>query len=336
MQFFSDNTATVCPELIAAVTDCNTGPASAYGNDAYTKQLETVLNAWFETPVKTFVTSTGTAANALALATLCPGWGTVLCHTEAHIERDECGAPEFYSGAKLTLLDGTHAKISPATLEARLKMFVPSVHQVKPHVLSLTQATERGTVYTLDDIKALTTVARAHNLKTHMDGARFANALVSLNASPADMTWRAGIDVLSLGATKNGGFGAEVVVFFNPNDVADFEYRRKRAGHLLCKSRYIAAQLIAYVESGVWQRNAIRANAFASRLAKSAAPYLTAPVEANSLFLKLSPKHMAHLQNAGVGFYEWKGEAAEEIRLVVSWDQPEADINELCALLESL
>ncbi len=336
MQFFSDNTATVCPELMAAIAACNTGPASAYGNDAYTMRLETVLSSWFETPVKTFVTSTGTAANALALATLCPGWGTVLCHTEAHIERDECGAPEFYSGAKLTVLDGIHAKITPATLDTRLKMFVPSVHQVKPHVLSLTQATERGTVYTLDELKALTAVAQTHGLKTHMDGARFANALVSLKASPADMTWRAGIDVLSLGATKNGGFGAEAVVFFNPGDTADFEYRRKRAGHLLCKSRYIAAQLTAYVETAVWQRNAQRANQLATRIAQSAAPYLAAPVEANSLFLTLAPEDKAALQNAGVGFYDWKGESADEIRLVVSWDQPETHVDQLCALLESL
>lgn len=333
MDFRSDNTATLCPELLDAIATCNQGAASAYGADDITSKLDALFSDFFGHAVTVFPVATGTAANSLALATLCPPWGTILCHAEAHIERDECGAPEFYSGAKLSLIEGYAAKITPEALTARLSSFEPMVHMVQPKALSLTQATERGAVYSCAEIAALTTVARAHRLAVHMDGARFANALEYLECSAADMTWRAGVDVLSFGVTKNGGFAAEAVVFFNSGLVADFEYRRKRGGHLLCKSRYVSAQLAAYVETGVWQRNARRANQLAARIGASASTHLVHPVESNAVFLKLSAERRAALRTAGVDFYDWGGHGTDEIRLVVSFDQSEEDIDRLCQLL---
>lgn len=333
MDFRSDNTATLCPELLASIAACNQGAASAYGGDAVTLRLEALFSDFFEHSVRVFPVATGTAANSLAIATLCPPWGTVLCHAEAHIERDECGAPEFYSGAKLSLIDGEAAKITPAALSARLALFEPMVHMVQPKLLSLTQATERGAVYTCAEIAALTACARAHGLAIHMDGARFANAIVHLGCTPAEMTWRSGINVLSFGATKNGGFAAEAVVFFNPDMVADFEYRRKRGGHLLCKSRYVSAQLAAYVETGVWRHNAARANSLAARIGRAAAAHLVHPVESNAVFLKLSAERKAALRAGGVDFYDWGGHGSDEIRLVVSFDQREEDVDRLCQLL---
>jgi threonine aldolase len=336
MPFLSDNTASASPEILDAIADCNSGAAKAYGADAWTQRLDAVLSAWFETPVRAFPVISGTAANSLAIATLCPPWGTVLCHEEAHIERDECGAPEFFSGAKLTLIKGAGAKITPDALSAALSIYQPMVHMVQPRVLSLTQATELGCVYTPADVAALSTIARARGMTTHMDGARFANALVHLGCAPADVTWRVGVDVLCLGATKNGALAAEAVVFFNPDHVADFEYRRKRAGHLLCKSRYVSAQLLAYIETGLWQRNAARANALAQRLAQAAGPLLLHPVEANELFLQLDAPRIASLRAQGFDFYDWGAADSGEVRLVVSWDQDEGEVDALAKAMAAL
>ena len=207
--------------------------------------------------MRVFAVSSGTAANSLALATLCPPWGTVLTHAEAHIERDECGAPEFFTGgAKLSLVGGAGAKISASDLSARLAWFEPHVHGVQPRMLSITQATERGAIYTPKEISALSAIARERGMAVHMDGARFANALVAQNVSAAELTWKSGVDVLSFGVIKNGGMNAEAVVFFDPARVADFEFRRKRAGQLFCKGRYAAVQLLAYLQTGLWKRNA--------------------------------------------------------------------------------
>jgi threonine aldolase len=255
--FKSDNTAAVSAEIIQAITDVNSGVALAYGADRWSEALDSVYGQFFGTKVRVFAVSSGTAANSLALATFCPPWGTVLTHAEAHIERDECGAPEFFTGgAKLSLISGAGAKILPGDLAARLTWFEPHVHGVQPRMLSITQATERGAIYTPQEITALAKIAHGHDMAVHVDGARFANALVAQKVDAADLTWKAGVDVLSFGVIKNGGMNAEAVVFFDPTRVADFEFRRKRAGQLLCKGRYAAVQLLAYLESGMWQHNA--------------------------------------------------------------------------------
>ncbi len=269
MRFFkSDNTAAVSAEILTAIADANHGAAVAYGVDQWSERLDAVFGKFFETRVRVFAVSSGTAANSLAIATFCPPWGTVLTHAEAHIERDECGAPEFFTGgAKLSLVGGAGAKIAAADLKTRLAWFEPHVHGVQPRMLSITQATERGAVYTPAEIRALADIAHANQMAVHMDGARFANAVIAQNVSPAELTWKSGVDVLSFGVIKNGGMNTEAVVFFDPDRVGDFEYRRKRAGQLACKGRYASVQLLAYIESGLWRRNAERANHLAARIA---------------------------------------------------------------------
>jgi threonine aldolase len=333
MRFFSDNTASACPEILAALSDVNRGRVKAYGADEWTQRLDEVLGGFFGTDVKAFAVVTGTAANSLSIATLSPPYGAVFAHEEAHIVCDECGAPEFFSGgARLVLLTGANGKVTTQALGAALDRPV-SVHKVQPAGLSLTQATELGTAYRPEEIAALTDLAHRHKLKVHMDGARFANAVAFLGCSPADVTWRAGVDVLSFGATKNGALAAEAVVFFDPSLVRDFELRRKRAGHLISKSRFVAAQLLSYVETGVWQRNASRANEFARRIGAAAGNALLYPVEANEIFLRLGEARRRSLREAGFEFYDWGSERTGEARLVVSWDQPEEEVVALCAAL---
>jgi threonine aldolase len=277
---------------------------------------------------------TGTAANSLSIATLTPPYGAVFCHEQAHIVTDECGAPEFFSGgARLVLVPGANGKLTAATLEAALQVTPVSVHTVQPAAVSITQATELGTAYRPNEIAALSEVARRHKLKVHMDGARFANALAFLGCAPADATWRAGVDVLSFGATKNGALAAEAVVFFDLSLVQDFELRRKRAGHLISKSRFVSAQLLSYVETGAWKRNAARANTFAQRIGAAAGGSLLYPVEANEVFLKLGAECAGRLRAAGFEFYDWGSERSGEVRIVVSWDQPEDDVTALCQAL---
>ncbi len=337
MKFLSDNTATVAPEIMAALSEANTGRVTAYDGDPWSQRLDDMFSAFFETRVKAYAVVSGTAANSLALSVLCPPWGTTMCHEEAHIERDECGAPEFFSGgAKLTLVPGDNAKITPETLTSALSIYLPMVHMVQPRALSLTQATELGCVYTPAEIKALTDIAQANQLRTHMDGARFANALVHLGCAPAQITWRAGVDVLCFGATKNGAMAAEAVIFFNPELAADFEFRRKRAGHLLCKGRYVAAQLLSYVESNVWQRNAAFANAQAQRIANAARALLLHPVEANELFFNLGDARITALRAQGFEFYDWGARGSGHARFVVSWDQPETEVDALVRALEKI
>ena len=334
MRFFSDNTGSASPEVLAAIQEANTGLAPAYGDDAWTRRLDECFSAFFGTEVRAFAVTTGTAANALSLATLSPPYGAIFCHDEAHIQVDECGAPAFFSGgAQLVLLHGEHGRLDPAHFGAALAAHPTYVHSVQPAALSLTQATELGTVYRPAQIAQLAELAHGRGLKVHMDGARFANALAFLDCHPADITWRAGVDVLSFGATKNGALAAEAVVFFDPALVRDFELRRKRAGHLLSKSRYVAAQLLAYVGGGLWRRNAERTNRLAQRIGRAAGAALLHPVEANEVFLKLGVGPRQALRDAGFEFYDWGVESAGEARLVVSWDQPEADVPALCAAL---
>jgi threonine aldolase len=337
LRFFSDNTATACPEILAAIAEVNHGRARAYGDDEWTLRLDAVLSEHFGTAVRAFAVTTGTAANSLALATISPPYGAIFAHHEAHIAVDECGAPGFFTGgAQLALLPGEHGRLDAATVGGTLEAHPRHLHSVQPAALSLTQATELGTVYRAAEVTELAALAHRAGLKVHMDGARFANAVAFLGCHPGDLTWRAGVDVLSFGATKNGALTAEAVVFFDPTAVRDFELRRKRAGHLLSKSRYVAAQLLAYVETGLWKRNAERTNALARRIGAAAGASLLHPVEANEVFVKLGSVRRQALRAAGFDFYDWGAEAAGEARLVVSWDQPEEDVEALCAALARL
>jgi threonine aldolase len=337
MRFFkSDNTAAVSREILQAIEQANTGPAVAYGADRWSASLDRVFGEFFGTEVRVFAVASGTAANSLAIATFCPPWGTVLTHAEAHIERDECGAPEFFTGgAKLSLIGGAGAKIQTADLMARLTWFEPHVHGVQPRMLSITQATERGAIYTPQEISTLAKIAHEHDMAVHMDGARFANALVAQDVDAADLTWKAGVDVLSFGVIKNGGMNAEAVVFFDPTRVADFEFRRKRAGQLLCKGRYAAVQLLAYLESGMWQHNALRANRLAARIAAAAPQCLSEPLATNQVFMRLGDERIAALSKE-FGFYPWGPAGSGEVRFVCSWDTPEEDVESLCAALAKL
>jgi threonine aldolase len=337
VRFFSDNTATACPEIIDAIATANRGLEKAYGDDRWTRRLDEVFSGFFGTEVRAFAVATGTAANSLSLATLSPPYGAIFAHEEAHIVCDECGAPGFFSGgAQLTTIDGEDGKLTADRLESALNAHPVSVHSVQPAVVSLTQATEYGTTYRPDEIAAVSRVAHARGMKVHMDGARFANSVAFLDCSPAEITWRVGVDVLSFGATKNGALAAEAVVFFDKDAVKDFELRRKRAGHLLSKSRYVSAQLLAYVETGVWRRNAERANSFAQQIARAAGAKLLYPVEANEVFLRLGENGKRALRLAGFEFYDWGAEVSGEARIVASWDQLETDVTALCRALADL
>src|SRR6202030_839539 len=304
VRFYSDNTATACPEILAAITAANQGLPVAYGDDPWAARLDAGLRGVFGAGVRAFAVATGTAANALSLATLCPPYGGIYSHEQAHIATDECGAPGFFTGgAQLALVRGEHGKLLPGTFAAALSARPVDVHSVQPAALSLTQATELGTVYQPAEIAALSKLAHGRGLKVHLDWARFANALAFLDCQPADVTWRAGGGVLSFGATKNGALAAEAVVFFDRDLVRDFELRRKRAGHLFSKSRYVAAQLLAYVESGVWKRNAERSNRLAQDIGRAAGASLLHPVQANEVFVKLGVQRRQGLRAAGLEFY---------------------------------
>jgi threonine aldolase len=335
--FKSDNTAPAAPEIMAAIAAANSGFVRSYGDDPWTAQLDQRFGELFGTEVRVFPVATGTAANALALATLVPPYGAVLTHEEGHIVRDECGAPEFMTGgARLMLLRGAGAKLGPEAVQAAIDANPASVHTVQPRALSLTQATELGTVYTPAELAAVCATAHRNGLAVHLDGARFANAVASLGCTPADITWKAGVDVLSFGATKNGAMGAEAVVFFGAARIADFEFRRKRAAHLLSKMRYVSAQLLAYVEDGLWLRLAGRANALARRIGAAAGERLMHPVQANEIFAQLGDEGCAALRAAGFEFYDWGATGSGEARFVVSWNQPEEDVARLCAALRPL
>lgn len=328
--FRSDNVAGAAPEIVAALAAASTGAADPYGNDTLTARVTERLSEIFETAVTAFPVATGTAANALALSALCPPWGAVYCHEEAHINTDECGAPEqMTGGAKLVAMPGAHGKLDPADLTAALgDAGIGVVHRVQPAVLSLTQATEAGTLYSPSEVAALVDVAHSHGMAVHMDGARFANAIASLGCAPAEVTWRAGVDVLSFGGTKGGCLAAEAVVFFNPALAEDFGFRRKRAAHLVSKGRFLSAQLDAFLADGLWLRLARHANAMAARLAAGLArlpgAVLAHPVEANEIFVHLPGEVADGLEAAGFRFYRWDGTL---LRLVTAFDTPRAAVD---------
>jgi len=322
---------------MAALSAANFGAAASYGGDELTARLQAAANQIFETEVAVYPVTTGTAANSLALSQLVPPFGAIYCYEAAHIVTDECGAPEFFSGgAKLVGFPAADGKIGAGQLQRAIAFAEEmGVHHVKPAAISLTQATEWGTVYGLSELSAITAVAKQHRLPVHMDGARFANALVHLNCSPAEATWKRGVDVLSLGATKNGALCAEAVVFFDPAMAGDFERRRKRAGHLWSKLRFLSAQLLAYLQGGLWLDNARHANAMATRMAQGlksvAGALLLHPVEANELFVALPETTVAALEKLGFKFYRWPLQVPETgvaIRLVTSYATSGADVDE--------
>ena len=333
MRFFSDNAAAACPEVMAAISEANRVD-TAYDGDALSARLDSVFSDLFETKVEALWVTTGTAANSLALAALCPPYGSIVCHRDAHIQNDECGAPEFYThGAKLLLAEGEGAKLTPASVDALLATVRNDVHQVQPAALSITNASEYGLVYTAAETAALGEFAHTHKLAFHLDGARFANAVVSTGASPADLTWRAGVDALSFGFVKNGGLSAEALILFDSELADQVARRRKRAGHLLSKGRYLAAQLLAMLDEEIWLTNARTANEAAQRLAEAAGERLVYPVEANEVFLRLTAAEAAALRRQGYDFYDW---GVGEARLVTSWDQDLAAVDRLAAAIAAL
>jgi len=334
MRFFSDNAAAACPEALAALTAANRLD-TAYDGDEWSRRLNAAFSALFEREVEALWVSTGTAANSLALAALCPPYGSIVCHRDAHIQNDECGAPEFYTGgAKLLLGEGAGAKLNADGVEALLATIRPDVHQVQPAVLSITNASEYGCVYSVDETAALGALAKRQGLRFHLDGARFANAVARLGCAPADLSWRAGVDALSFGFTKNGALAAEALILFDPSLAAATHYRRKRAGHLLSKGRYLAAQILAMLEGDVWLRNANAANESAARLASAAGEdRLLFPVEANEVFIRASVAEAAALRSLGFDFYDW---GPGEARFVTSWDSDPAEVDALAAAIRAL
>jgi threonine aldolase len=335
MKFLSDNTAPASQEVIAAVTAANTGYARAYGDDDWTRQLDAAFGRYFGTTVRAFPVASGTAANSLALATLTPPYGAVFATDEAHVIADECGACELQSGgARLMPVAAAEGRMDPQALAAALTDHPQSVHSMQPAAVTITQASEYGTVYSVAQVTELAQIAHRHKLSLHMDGARFSNALAYLDVPPAAITWQAGVDVLSFGATKNGALDAEAVVFFDTAKAADFELRRKRAGHLLSKMRYVSAQLLACIEGDFFLANARRANRLAQRIAKAAGSRLLYPVQANEVFLAFHGDEREQLRRQGFEFYDWGVPRAQSARFVVSWDQPEADVDALCRALQ--
>ena len=331
MNFCSDNASGAAPEILRALEAANDGWAMPYGDDDLTRRLQARVEEIFETEAAVLPVATGTAANVLCLSVMTPPYGAIYCHRESHINVDECGAPEFYSGgAKLVALPGDHCKLTPATLEAAI-VDAGDVHSVQPAAVSLTNASEAGTVYTPEETRAIAELAKAHGLGLHLDGARFANALVALGCSPAEATWKAGVDALSLGATKNGVMAGELVVLFDPGKAEELGYRRKRGGHLLSKMRFLSAQLEAYLADDLWLRNARHANAMAAALAEGLAELpgveLSHPVEANEIFVILPEPMIEGLFARGFQFYRWGPETDREVRLVTAFNTDPAHVD---------
>lgn len=348
MEFASDNTSGTAPEILAAVTAVNAGYAPSYGADPLMADVTARIRTLFEAPkAAVYLVATGTAANALSAAILCPQWGAIYCHAAAHVEVDECGAPEFFiGGGKTAPIDGVHGKITPGALAARLNG-APNgdVHHTQHGMLSLTNLTEAGTFYTPAEVAELSALARAAGIGTHMDGARFTNALVAAGASPADMTWRAGVDVLSFGGTKNGCMGVEAVVIFDPAKAWEFELRRKRAGHLFSKHRFLSAQMAAYLKDDLWLGLATHANRMAARLAKGISSLpggrLVHPCQGNIVFAELPRRSHRAALTGGAHYYLWPFDQsldgpdgdALSARFVCSWSTTESDVDQFVDLL---
>ena len=338
MNFCSDNVSGVSPEILSALTTANNGPAMPYGADEVTARVVACLRALFDAPAAEIVLmSTGSSANALALATMTPPFAAVYCHPESHVNVDECGAPEFYTGgAKLVPVEGQHAKISVEALESAITG-AGVVHHVQPAAVSVTQVTEAGTLYTLEELRAISDICKRHGLKLHMDGARFANAIEALGCTPAACSHELHVDAL-FGATKNGAMCGSHSVFRSGIGPGS-RYRRKRAGHLFSKMRFLSAQFDAYLADDLWRRNARHANAMAARLAAGleAIPDVefASPVEANELFVRLPVAVIKGLLEAGFLFYRWEPDGTL-IRMVTAFDTAAADVEAFIEAVQRL
>lgn len=331
MQFTSDNAAAVHPAVWQAMMAAD-APDAPYDNDALSRRLDAAFSGVFGRECAVLWVATGTAANCLALASLVPPHGAVVCHREAHIEMDEAGAPGFFlHGAKLLLADGPSARVTPETLAATIDPIRDDVHQVQPHAISITQASEYGCVYRPGEVAAIAAFARARGLGLHMDGARFANAVAHLGCSPAEAA--GAVDVLSFGFVKNGGMGAEAIVFFDVEAAKVIRYRRKRAGHLQSKGRFMAAQILAMLEDDRWLANARAANAAASAIAMAAPDRMLHAAEANEVFLACTAAEREALREAGFAFYDWGPDAA---RFVTSWDARDEHVAALASAIAGL
>jgi threonine aldolase len=329
VKFASDNVAGACPEVLDAIIKANEGDSTPYGNDDWSTNLQNKFSEIFEKEVIVYPMASGTAANALALSAMTPVFGSIYCHKHSHINTDECGAPEFYTGgAKLVPISGINGKFTPEELSKNIGG-VGIVHHTQPSVVSITQLCETGEAYQLDEIAAISETAHKHNLKMHMDGARFANALVSLNATPAEMTWKSGIDVLSFGATKNGCIAAEAIIFFKPDLVGNLPFLMKRSGHLLSKMRFVSAQLEAYISNDIWLRNAKHANDMGKMLSEGLAKHnsieLAYPTEANEVFAKFPRYMIEHLNSEGYKMNEDELDG-KAVRLVAAWNTKTSDV----------
>lgn len=336
MNFCSDNVTGAAPEILAAIATANDGPAMAYGDDPLTQRVERRIAEVFECEAEVFLVATGTAANSISLSVMAPPFGAIFCHPESHIECDECGAPEFYTGgAKLVHLPSADGKVHADSLAAALAAPDHGVHHVRAAAVSLTQASEAGTVYTPDEVRAVAEAAHDAGLKVHMDGARFANAVAALGCSPAETSWKVGVDILSFGASKNGALAAEAIVVFDRPLADQLAYRRKRGGHLFSKMRFLAAQFDAYLTDDLWLSLAAHANRAARRLADGLAGVPGArflhPVEANEMFVELPEAAIRALEDAGFRFYRWPGEGARLLRLVTAWNTTDADVDAFVA-----
>lgn len=345
MNFASDNVYGVDPRILEALSAANDGTAASYAGDDLSKRSEAELSRIFETEVKAFLVTSGTAANGLALSSIAPGYGAILCHAEAHISCDECNSPEFFTGgAKILGLHGAGGKITPALIDKTLKGFIRGEHDPKPRGVSITNATELGTIYSPAEVRAISDLIRPRGMKLHMDGARFANAVAGLGCTPAELTWKSGVDLMSFGATKNGAMMLEAVVFFDAALAEDFLYRRMRAGQLISKSRYLGAQMLAYLEGDLWLDNARRANRLARKLADGLTRHksirIPNPVQANEVFAIIPREMNDRLLASGARFYDWMpdslGDAIHDgeifVRFVLSFATPEEDVDRFLAL----
>jgi threonine aldolase len=329
MNFKSDNIVGVHPKIMAAILQANSGTEGSYGNDSYSLALKEKFCEIFETEVAIYLTSTGTAANSLALSALVPPYGGIYCHEHAHINTDEAGAPELFTGgAKLISVPGENGKLDVDYIRNHIE----AANSLRPHIskpacISISQATEYGTIYQPDELKEIAELAKFYNLNLHMDGARFANSLVTLGVSPA--TWKSGVDAMSFGATKNGAMAAEAIIFFNPQDAIEFDYYHKRGGQMMSKMRFFACQLLAYLEDDLWLQNATHANSMAVALREIFAKHnieIAYPVEANEVFVRLSPKISEYLYKNGGGFYEWGTPGCGLYRFVTSCFTDQKDL----------
>jgi len=336
-QFASDNNAGICPEAFAALAEANQGHALGYGEDPWTEKAANLIRELFETDCEVFFVFNGTAANSLVLASLCQSYHSILCHEAAHIETAECGAPEFFSnGSKVLLVPGENGKVDPAAIEGMVKRRT-DIHYPKPRVLSLTQTTEMGTLYSQDELKALTQAARELGLRVHMDGARFANAVAALEVSPKELTWKAGVDALCFGGTKNGMPVGDAVVFFNRELAREFDYRCKQAGQLASKMRFLSAPWVGLLRDGAWLRHAAHANEMASLLEaglRSAGVEIAFPRQTNAVFARMPDETVARLRKCGWQFYTNVSQG--DCRLMCSWDTTETDVNDFLRDLGSI